>query len=71
MGFATSNDLDRHYKSGKHNQAPTKGALKGYVCAACTQSSSGKPKWWPRQDNFKAHCVRRHKNYNVDDLIKR
>ena len=68
VGFSTDNDLDRHYKSAKHLQAPRKGSLKGFVCIACRD---GKSKWWPRQDNFKAHCNRKHKDWNIEDLVKR
>ena len=67
VGFSTENDRDRHYKSGRHQEAPTKGALKGFICIACTD---GKVKWWPRQDNFKAHCTRRHSEWNTKDLMK-
>ena len=67
VGFSTENDRDRHYKSGRHHEAPTKGALKGFVCVACTD---GKVKWWPRQDNFKAHCTRRHTEWNTKELMK-
>ena len=68
IGFSTDNDRDRHYKSAKHREAPTKGSLKGFICIACID---GKAKWWPRQDNFKAHCNRKHKGWNVEDLMKR
>jgi hypothetical protein len=67
VGFSTENDRDRHYKSGRHHEAPTKGALKGFICVACTDS---KVKWWPRQDNFKAHCTRRHTEWNTKELMK-
>jgi hypothetical protein len=68
VGFSTANDLDRHYKSAKHREAPTKGSLKGFICLACID---GKAKWWPRQDNFKAHCNRKHKDWNIEELMKR
>ena len=67
VGFSTENDRDRHYKSGRHHEAPTKGALKGFICVACTD---GKVKWWPRQDNFKAHCTRRHTEWHTKELMK-
>jgi hypothetical protein len=67
VGFSTENDRDRHYKSGKHNEAPTKGSLKGFICAACRSDS----KWWSRQDNFRAHCKRKHTTWDIDDLVKR
>ena len=67
VGFSTENDRDRHYKSGRHHEAPTKGALKGFICVACTD---GKVKWWPRQDNFKAHCTRRHTEWDTKELMK-
>ncbi|GAB7326719.1 hypothetical protein MBLNU13_g10672t1 [Cladosporium sp. NU13] len=68
IGFSTDNDRDRHYKSAKHREAPTKGSLKGFICIACTD---GKSKLWPRQDNFKAHCKRKHMDFNIEDLMKR
>lgn len=72
VGFSTENDRDRHYKSGRHNLAPEKGAKKGYICIACPPAAGGEPKWWPRQDNFKAHCSRKHPNWgSLDDLIRR
>jgi hypothetical protein len=67
VGFSTENDRDRHYKSGRHHEAPTKGALKGFICVACTDN---KVKWWPRQDNFKAHCTRRHTEWDTKELMK-
>lgn len=69
-GFATVNDLDRHYRSSKHDLAPTKGSGKGYICAACHVAPESRPKWWPRRDNFKAHIVRRHKNVEITWLFK-
>ncbi|KAM0718500.1 hypothetical protein Q7P37_005570 [Cladosporium fusiforme] len=70
VGFSTENDRDRHYKSGRHNLAPQKGAKKGYICAACPPAPGGKPKWWPRQDNFKAHCSRKHPKWKGEELLK-
>nr|OQO22921.1 hypothetical protein B0A51_11095 [Rachicladosporium sp. CCFEE 5018] len=69
-GFATSNDLDRHLKSGKHNMKPQKGSGKGYICSACTVAPDSEAKWWPRLDNFKAHINRRHKEHPVDQLVR-
>ncbi|KAM0721977.1 hypothetical protein Q7P37_002903 [Cladosporium fusiforme] len=69
VGFASENDRDRHYKSARHNLAPTKGAKKGYVCAACQPPPGEKEKWWPRLDNFKAHCRRKHREWPLEDLL--
>nr|OQO24156.1 hypothetical protein B0A51_06249 [Rachicladosporium sp. CCFEE 5018] len=69
-GFATTNDLDRHLKSGRHNMPPQKGSGKGYVCSACIAPPDSEVKWWPRLDNFKAHIKRRHREMPVDHLVR-
>lgn len=70
VGFATSNDLDRHHKSGKHKLRPTKGSGKGYICYACTVQPDGQPKWWDRLDNFKAHVDRKHKEMDKQLVVR-
>lgn len=64
-GFSTKNDLDRHLKS-VHKFAPINIADKRYKCMACT----GKDKIWPRLDNFRAHCIRIHKDQDTDELVR-
>lgn len=70
VGFATSNDLDRHRKSDKHKLAPTKGSGKGYICCACPVLPDGTPKWWNRLDNFRSHVDRKHKDMNKQLVVR-
>lgn len=69
-GFATQNDLQRHRKA-VHGLNPTVGKKTGYICAACGPGSAGSsPKFWPRRDNFKAHCNRKHKEWDEQLLLQ-
>ncbi|KAI9712930.1 MAG: hypothetical protein M1828_001526 [Chrysothrix sp. TS-e1954] len=65
-GFTTNNDLERHVKSVHNHFEP---GAKVYHCVS--ESCAGKRKWWPRQDNFKQHLERMHKDENHDELLKR
>ena len=63
-GFTSQNDLDRHKKS-VHRM----GSLdKTFMCAA--RDCSKRSKVWPREDNFRQHCIRLHPTMVASDLIK-
>ena len=69
-GFATNNDLERHRKS-MHGATPSVGEKDGYTCKACPDPGPGGPrKWWPRNDNFRAHIRRKHLDWNMGWLIQ-
>ncbi|KAF2773316.1 hypothetical protein EJ03DRAFT_323815 [Teratosphaeria nubilosa] len=69
-GFATPNDLDRH-RTSVHGTRARIGRATGHICQACPPPAPGtRPKFWPRRDNFKAHIKRRHRDCNVDHLIR-
>jgi len=63
-GFTTQNDLDRHKKS--LHQVPSG---KSYVCAV--PHCAKKTKVWPRADNFRQHCQRLHKEWDLSVLMDR
>ncbi|EMC93545.1 hypothetical protein BAUCODRAFT_125399 [Baudoinia panamericana UAMH 10762] len=71
-GFATQNDLQRH-RSSVHKRRPLVGCSNGYVCIICIHAhpNSGKPKFWLRRDNFKAHVKRKHADHDADAIVKR
>ena len=65
--FSTHNDVERHMKS-VHKIAPRNGTDRSFRCVApnCTKSE----KIWPRLDNFRQHCHRIHKDYDIDELVR-
>ncbi|KAL6720676.1 hypothetical protein ACLMJK_002601 [Lecanora helva] len=63
-GFTTQNDLDRHKKS-LHNVMTGK----SYMCAV--PHCAKKTKVWPRADNFRQHCQRLHKEWDLNELMDR
>jgi hypothetical protein len=68
-GFPNRNDLERHQKS-VHKLKPLHGSNKNFICAG--RSCAGKEeKTWDRQDNFKAHCNRVHKDEDLAKLLER
>ena len=66
-GFSTRNDLDRHRKS-LHKVAPKTSTDKTFMCVAPT--CKNKSKTWPRADNFRQHCLRLHRDIDVEYLVR-
>jgi hypothetical protein len=60
-GFSTNNDLDRHKKCVHRLLS---GVETVYRCDL--GQCRGKPKDWPRQDNFRQHLKRKHNLDNLD-----
>ncbi|WEW58484.1 hypothetical protein PRK78_003952 [Emydomyces testavorans] len=67
-GFATAIDLERH-KVSVHGIIPKHGTYRVYKCFVPGCSSLDKE--WSRLDNFRQHVRKKHKNYNVDQVIQR
>lgn len=66
-GFSTRNDLDRHRKS-LHKIVPKTSTDKTYKCAA--EACARVTKVWPRADNFRQHCSRKHKDLHLETLVQ-
>ena len=69
-GFGTKNDLDRHVNS-VHRRDRELGSQSGFICVACPHTQNGRPKFWPRKDNFKAHIKRKHPHHDTEGVILR
>ncbi|KAK5117683.1 hypothetical protein LTR62_005106 [Meristemomyces frigidus] len=67
--FATNNDLERH-RGSVHGLMPRVGKSNGYVCQMCPPPHGGRPKFWPRKDNFKAHIRRKHPQNDLEQLMR-
>ena len=67
-GFATKNDLGRHCKT-VHKVVADNCNERSFICQG--SNCNHRNKVWPRYDNFKAHCSRRHKSEMLDELIGR
>lgn len=68
-GFGTSNDLERH-RACVHGLQQRCGTTVGYICVACEQMHPTR-KWWARKDNFKSHIKRRHRGWDLEQLVQR